>query len=309
MVYTSLLSGLLIVIAIALIIKENPLQLKKTFLPLYFVMLLMTFLGYLYSIFYPKILILSILGFLWVYIAFAFVLIHSSLSLGKKKTAIFFVITFIFGLISELVGVKFGWIFGNYYYNLVLTPFNLFGLVPLVTPISWAIIIYMSYTITNIILFGFGSKKPNIEWNRPVYTILLIVLLSCIDGLIATNMDMMIDPVSVSRTGWFWIGGGPYFGIPISNFIGWFLVAFSATIIFRSYESFKKKYESSHSSIFVSSSMICLFLMFFVIYALQAFVSGNPVYILIGTTTMGPFILITILVTLITFLKGDKHEY
>lgn len=306
MVYTSLLGGLLIVIAIALIIKENPSQLKKTFLPLYFALLIITFLGYLYSILYPKILILSVLGFLWVYIAFAFVLIHSSLSLGKKKTTIFFIITFLLGLLSELIGVKFGWIFGNYYYNLVLTPFNLFGLVPLATPISWAIIIYMSYTITNIILFGFGSKKPDIKWNRPVYTLLLIVLLSCIDGLIATNMDMMIDPVSVSGAGWFWIGGGPYFGIPISNFIGWFLVAFSATIIFRSYESFKQKYESSDSSIFISSSMICLFLMYFVIYALQAFVSGNPIYILIGTTTMGPFILITILVTLIKFLKGDK---
>jgi uncharacterized membrane protein len=306
----TLYSGwLIIILALLLILMIKPLQLKKTVYPIYFILLIITFFSYIYSIMGNKVLIFDFLGSLWIYTAFSLVLMHSSLNLGNKKTSIFFIIALAFGLGSELIGVKYGWIFGHYFYNPVLIPF-IFGLVPVMTVVSWITIIYISYSFANMILKGFGSPKPNIKQNKLFYVILLI-LLSSISGFVAANLDMLIDPVVVTTQGWFWIGGGPYFGVPIGNFVGWFLVVFLATLVFRIYELFKKEKDGSlpKKSLLVTSSIIGIYLMFFLIYAFSAFLLGKPDYILIGTTTMVPFILITTLITVIDFLsKGNNHD-
>ena len=36
--------------------------------------------------------------------------------------------------------------------------------------------------------------------------------------------------------GWEWADEGPYFGIPIGNFVGWFVVTAIVTTLFRTYE-------------------------------------------------------------------------
>jgi uncharacterized membrane protein len=302
-------SWLIVIVAILLIFLAKPFQLKKTIFPIYLVFLIITFFSYLYSIIGTHVAIFDLLGSLWTFTAFGLVLIHSSLSLGNKKTGIFFITAFAFALGSELIGVKYGWIFGHYYYNPINSPF-IFGLVPIINVISWLPIIYISYTFANLILEGFGSQKPYIKQSKMLYVI-LIILLSSIGGLVAVNLDMLLDPVVVSTQGWFWIGGGPFFGVPISNFVGWFFVAFSAIFIFRLYESFKKERDGSlpEKSLLITSSITILYSMYFFIYGFIAFLMGNQALILIGVTTMGPFILITTLITAIDFIsKGNNHD-
>ncbi len=299
---------LIVVLAVALIIILRPLQLKRPIYPIYFTFLLLTFICYLYSLLGTKVAIIDFLGSLLPFVALSLVIIHSSLTLGKKKTSIFFIAAFILALGSESIGVKYGLIFGHYYYNPILTPF-FFGLVPVMNVVSWLPIIYISYTFANMILNGFGGQKPNIKQNKS-FMITLLILLSAISGLVAANLDMLLDPVVVSTQGWFWIGGGPYFGVPISNFVGWFMVTFIFTFVFRLYESFKKINNGSlpKVSFLMSSSIIILYFIYFIIYGFIAFLMGNQTYILIGATTMGPFILITTLITVIEFLGKKKKK-
>jgi uncharacterized membrane protein len=305
---TFYLEWLIVLFAIVIISIAKPLQLKKTVYPIYYGFFIITFFSYLYSLMGTHVAIFDLLGSLWTFTAFGLVLIHSSLSLGNKKTTIFFITALAFGLFSELILVKYGWLVGHYYYNPILKPFIL-GLVPVMTVVSWGTIIYISYTFANLILKGFGSQKPNIKQNK-VFYVILMVLISSISGLIAANLDMLIDPVVVSTHGWFWIDGGPYYGVPIGNFVGWFLVAFSATFVFRLYESFKKERDGSlpKESLLITSSIIILYLMYFFIYGLTAFLMGNQQFILIGATTMGPFILITTLITAINILSKDNKN-
>ncbi len=302
------LNWLILLIAIILIFVRKPLQIKKTVYPIYFAFLIITFLCYLYSLIGTNIVLFELLGSLWTYTAFAVVLLHSSIFLGKKKSVIFFIIALAFGLISELILVKYGWLVGHYYYNPTLRPF-VFGLVPIMTVVSWATIIYISYTFANMILKGFGSQKPNINQNK-LYMIILLILLSAISGLVAANLDMLLDPVVVLTNGWIWVNGGPYFGVPIGNFVGWFIVAFAATLIYRFYELFKKDKNGSlpKKSLFTTSSIIILYFMYFCIYGVTAFLMGKQVYILIGATTMGPFILITTLIISIKFLAKNNGK-
>ncbi len=57
-------------------------------------------------------------------------------------------------------------------------------------------------------------------------------------GLLTMGLDVIIDPASLRGDQWFlgriyyYPGGGPYFGVPIANFIGWALVSWAITGVF-----------------------------------------------------------------------------
>jgi uncharacterized membrane protein len=254
------------------------------------------------NLFFP----LDVLSSLWMHFAFTFVLLHSALTLGNKKTALFFALSLFLGFFSEFLGVKYGLFFGHYYY---LSPF-FFDAVPLMTPISWSIIIYMCYGVTNFILQFAGGKKPNLRdnWLR---IFIMIIVLSSVDGLCAMNLDMIIDPIAVlpSVAAWVWIGGGPYFDVPISNFIGWFMVVFVATFIFRLYESRSKKTKIQEKEEYKFVYLLpVVYLLYFLGHATKALNHGNHIEIvLIGAATMFPFILISILLFLSKHY-GENNE-
>ena len=305
MIEIGLLVGLLIIAAAILIaILSKPLNLNKNFyLKTSFALVLITSLSSVISNF-TSISIFGIAGSLFFFLTFAFVLLHSSKVLGNKKTAIFFIVAFLIGLVFEILGVIYGEIGGGHYYY--TAPNLFFGLVPFATPFSWVIIIYICYTITNLFLFGFNGEKPK-KTDSLRYFIGLTTLLSVISGLIAVNLDMILDPVSVAPqvASWVWIGGGPYFGIPIGNFIGWVLVAGFAVFIFRYYEAIVSKSDiRPEVNIFSYLSIIILYMIYFLLNAVYAFKLGKIEYILIGATTMWPFILIGILALTINQKKS-----
>ena len=295
----SLIGFLIVLAAILIIILSKPLNLNKNFyLKISFVLALITSLSGLLSLL-TSIWILGVAGSLTFYSILAFVLLHSSKVLGNKKTTIFFIMAFLIGLFFEIEGVISGVIFGGHYYY--TTPTFFFGLVPLLIPFQWVIITYICYTITNLFLFGFNGEKPT-NTDNLWYFIGLTTLLSVISGLIAVNLDMILDPVSVAPqiANWIWIGGGPYFGVPIGNFIGWLLVAGSAVFIFRCYEAIVSKSDvRPEVNIFSYLSIIILYMIYFFTYAAYAFKLGKIEYILIGATTMWPFILVGLLALLL----------
>jgi uncharacterized membrane protein len=60
-----------------------------------------------------------------------------------------------------------------------------------------------------------------------------------------------MDPIQVKMGEWIWLENGPYFGIPIGNFIGWFLVTIIVTGIFRSFEFFRPMEYKDDKTIFI----------------------------------------------------------
>ncbi len=54
--------------------------------------------------------------------------------------------------------------------------------------------------------------------------------------------DLSVDPISSTLQGlWVWTYPGAYFGVPISNFFGWFLVVY---IFFQIFALYLSKYDS-----------------------------------------------------------------
>jgi len=144
----------------------------------------------------------------------------------------------------------------------------------------------------------FGGEKPKRKDNL-WYFVGLLVLISSISGLIAVNLDMMVEPITASSPvpDWVWLLGGPYFGVPISNFIGWFSVTLVAIFIFRFYEAFSPSSTDSKPEIDKYSYLyiIILYIIYLLFNAVKAYNLEKIEYILIGVTTMAPFILIGLL--------------
>jgi len=114
------------------------------------------------------------------------------------------------GFLMELVGIRYGIPFGRYRY-LSFHGVSLGG-VPIPIVIAWGLYLYTAYL---------PSLSIDARAWRIAYTSLLMVIL-----------DMAADPVMVERGIWIWESSGPWFGIPTSNFSGWFITSALAVTLF-----------------------------------------------------------------------------
>jgi putative membrane protein len=110
--------------------------------------------------------------------------------------------------IVETLGVLSGWPFGPYRYTLVLAP-SLPGGVPLPVICAWLYVVAASVAITRALV----PRSPRI------WRVMMAALLS-------TALDGILEPVAVHIVAyWRWLVNGPYYGVPISNFVGWLLLS------------------------------------------------------------------------------------
>lgn len=162
----------------------------------------------------------------------ALTLLHGSVVFSRFRGFLLVSLSFLTGLVFEAAGLRYGFLFGGpYTYNSQEFGPILLG-VPLIVPLYWAVFIYLGYSITTSFLIWTGRQKPTKRGND-LWLLLLLVLL---DGLTVVAIDLLMDPLMVFHGKWFWSQGGPYFGVPIGNFVAWFSVTVVATGLFRVFE-------------------------------------------------------------------------
>jgi putative membrane protein len=205
------------------------------------------------------------------------------------------------GLAFESAGVRYSFLFGSrYIYN--SQEFGLMLLdVPLVVPMYWAVFIYLGYSITTSFLVWTNKQKPKMGTNSLAVLPLLIIL----DGLIVVAIDIAMEPLMVFHEKWFWSGSGPYFGIPVGNFITWFLVTTVVTGIFRAFEwRFATRPiqidPSFHIAPVVAYAVLCGSL------AAMAIDANLHDAVFVGTAAMMPVVGVNLLVFL--FWKNDASQ-
>ena len=112
------------------------------------------------------------------------------------------------GFVVEVIGVRSGVPFGPYAYTGVLQP-QLFG-VPVVMGLAW------------MALVAFASDFAGRLRLRPWPC-------AAIAALWTTATDLVIDPLAANHFGyWTWVHEGTYYGIPFTNFVGWFVTSLLA---------------------------------------------------------------------------------
>jgi putative membrane protein len=151
----------------------------------------------------------------YVFAYFALFLLSGRRELGWTRLLLFTPLAFTLAWLSEYSSIHTGLPYGLYRYHphTVGRELWLAG-VPFFDSLSYT---FLAYTSLCLALRRLG----------PRHTLAAATLLG---GLFMLLQDVVIDPVAVRGSRWFlgdlfdYPGGGVYFGVPLSNFAGWFLV-------------------------------------------------------------------------------------
>jgi putative membrane protein len=152
-------------------------------------------------------------GSLHIVLGAATMLAVGVVALGWRKTAIFLAVATGLSLSSELIGTGTGWPFGNYAYTSFLGH-KVLGRVPFTIPLSWFYMGLASYLLGSLLAARLGVRRRT-AWSLGLGVWFLTV------------WDLVLDPAMAHHAlrvqFWVWDESGPYFGMPIRNFVGWSL--------------------------------------------------------------------------------------
>jgi uncharacterized membrane protein len=144
-----------------------------------------------------------------------FALVHGSFLYRPRGISIFAAFCLGFGTLAESVSLRTGFPFGHYYFTDVMGP-KIFQL-PVLLALAYLGIAYVAWILALVIL-GYADKPIN--GTR-------VLMLPFLASLIMVAWDLSMDPSwSTLDRAWIWQDGGRYFGVPVSNFFGWFLTAY-----------------------------------------------------------------------------------
>lgn len=153
-----------------------------------------------------------------------FALFHGAMLCTTRGILIFFAICLVVGNVFENLGVCSGFPFGRYCCTDVMGP-KLFA-VPILLGLAYLGMAYLSWTLARVILGG--MRNPLIG--------LRMVTVPLVAAFIMVAWDLAMDPVwSTIVHAWIWRDGGAYYGVPISNFLGWYVTVFLIFQLFAIY--------------------------------------------------------------------------
>jgi uncharacterized membrane protein len=97
--------------------------------------------------------------------------------------------------------------------------------IPLWGSVTWGVLIY-------------GAMTLSASMTMP------LVVRCLFDALLVLTVDWILDPLATWLKFWVWETPGPWFGIPLDNFAGWFWLVFSFSLINRSLRILVPKFVS-----------------------------------------------------------------
>jgi len=144
-----------------------------------------------------------------------FALVHGSILYRIRGMVAFTVFCLGAGALCESLSLRTGFPFGHYSFTGFMGPKVL--QLPILLVLAYLGISYCSWVMSLVIL-GFRNKPLT-----PTRVIALPLLASFIMVLWDFSMEAIWSTVDHA---WVWRDGGSFFGVPLSNFFGWYFTAF-----------------------------------------------------------------------------------
>lgn len=119
----------------------------------------------------------------------------------NTRYLIWFLVIASAGYFIEVLGVKTGFIFGEYSYGAGLG--IKFLDVPLILGLNWAILVFAIASVTQQLNLHIAAK-------------------SAIAAALMVAYDVLLEPVAIRFDFWSWAGGH----VPLQNYIAWWVIAF-----------------------------------------------------------------------------------
>jgi putative membrane protein len=162
--------------------------------------------------------------------------------MGWARTATFTAIAWAVAYAAEFSSTRNGFPFGLYHYIDVTRDRELWiSNVPFFDSLSFTFLCYLGHAVA-VLLWAPLVVRPNdfqVADTRAIRTSTRVLLTG---AFLTMLLDVVIDPVTLQGDRWFlgriyyYPNGGVHFGVPLSNYVGWFLVALASIGIFRVFE-------------------------------------------------------------------------
>jgi uncharacterized membrane protein len=171
----------------------------------------------------------GVFGGLWmlpVLLPTVFLLVHGSRTYGIRTSLFFAVVVLLVSNLLENVSIATGFPFGNYSYSQFSGP-RILNVPVLIGP-AYIGMGYLSWTLAPLLL---GRTRQALRG-------MSLVTVPVVASFLMVAWDVTFDPVnSTINRFWIWEQGGAYFGVPFSNYVGWFLTVFVFFAVFAVYLS------------------------------------------------------------------------
>jgi uncharacterized membrane protein len=174
----------------------------------------------------------------YVFIFLASFLFISIVTFGLRTTLLFTVLTYCVSLACEWSSVHNGFPFGLYHYLEATRGREIwvFG-VPFMDSLSFTFLGFASYTVALLLSAPLYRRGVDLRL-LDTWKIRRAPRVWLMAALFMVMIDWVVDPLSVLGDRWFlgkifWYDPpGPHFGVPISNYLGWYFVAAITIAIF-----------------------------------------------------------------------------
>jgi len=156
--------------------------------------------------------------------AAAFALVDGRRRYGLRGMLVFCGICVVVGNAIENLGVVTGFPYGHYYFADLMGP-KLFH-VPVLLGLAYIGMAYVSWTVGQAL----AGNAARISQHASVLATPLVA------AFVMVAWDLAQDPVwATALHGWIWRDGGAWFGVPVSNYLGWYGTVFSIYLLFALY--------------------------------------------------------------------------
>ncbi len=160
----------------------------------------------------------------YVFVFLAWFLVAGGLDLGWRRIVGFAAVLWPLAWLAEVSSTRTGIPFGFYSYTGATRGRELYlADVPLMDCLSFTFLAFASFCLARVAL----GQRDTGRW-----------LVAVAAGFFMMVLDLVIDPLAVRGGRWFlgqifqYPDGGSYFGVPVSNFCGWWLVGAAGVGLF-----------------------------------------------------------------------------
>src|SRR5207248_9854308 len=202
---------------------------KKGVTPLLWTLVLLNVVLTLVNAVFPNHIPVPILIPLLIVIPLAFALLHGAVRYQWSGIITFLVMCLIVSNALENTSILTGFPFGHYYYTSGLGP-KLF-LVPLLIGPAYFGTGYLVWVLATVLV---SEVRPKGSW----FTTFAVPFIA---SFMMVAWDLGMDPTSSTiRHSWIWEQGGGYFGVQLTNYLGWFFTVYVIFQLFALYLRFRK---------------------------------------------------------------------
>ena len=175
----------------------------------------------------------------YVFVFLAVYLFAAVTKMGWAKTGVFTLVAWVIAYVAEFSSTRNGFPFGMYVYvDTTRTRELWLANVPFFDSLSFTFLCYLGFALAVFLYAPLVCVRGDFQVadTRTVRTSTRVLLTG---AFLTTLLDIVIDPLTVRGDRWFlgriyyYPEGGIHFGVPLSNYAGWFLVALATIATFQ----------------------------------------------------------------------------